>query len=179
MADQIQGFRLSPQQERLWALSRGGGSAYRAQCAVAITQKLDEEALRGALQTIVDRHEILRTVFLHPPGSSTAVQVVRERGSFLWRRTSITEPDPVDRDRALDRLLAEEWAQPFDLAEGPVLHVRLAVTGEEEGVVVLTLPSLCADAASLGRLVDELALFHAPCGELPEEPVQYSQFTEW
>ena len=92
MADQIQGFRLSLQQERLWALGQGGGSACRAQCAVAITGRLDEEVLRGALQTIVDRHEILRTVFLRPPGSPKAVQVVRDRGSFLWGRISIAEP---------------------------------------------------------------------------------------
>ena len=40
-------FRLSPQQERLWAVGRDG-AAFRAQCALGLAGPLDACALRPA-----------------------------------------------------------------------------------------------------------------------------------
>ncbi|MGH9362502.1 MAG: hypothetical protein ACRD2T_11350, partial [Thermoanaerobaculia bacterium] len=51
-ADQVvAGFRLSPQQRRLWSLGGGdAASAYRASCAVAIRGPLDVGALAAAIR---------------------------------------------------------------------------------------------------------------------------------
>ena len=58
----IEGFRLSPQQRRLWFLQQDQ-SAYRAQCEIAIDGPVEVERLTRVVQEIVDRHEILRTTF--------------------------------------------------------------------------------------------------------------------
>lgn len=71
----IEGFRVSSQQSRLWALL-SDSHAYRGQCAIQLEGKLDGVALRSALQVVNDRHEILRTGFQSLPGITLPLQVV-------------------------------------------------------------------------------------------------------
>ena len=56
---------LSFAQQRLWFLQRlePGGAAYNIPFAARLTGALDIVAVQGALQTIIDRHESLRTTF--------------------------------------------------------------------------------------------------------------------
>ena len=64
MQERIEGFRLSPQQRRLWKLQQADGAGpFYTRCAVRIDGELDEERLRAALGRAVVRHEILRTGF--------------------------------------------------------------------------------------------------------------------
>ena len=77
----IEGFRLSPQQRRLWFLQQDQ-SAYRAQCEIAIDGPVEVERLTRVVQEIVDRHEILRTTFQRQPGVRTPVQVIGDERAF-------------------------------------------------------------------------------------------------
>ncbi|HEU4433298.1 MAG TPA: condensation domain-containing protein, partial [Pyrinomonadaceae bacterium] len=72
---QIEGYRLSPQQLHLWLLQQNS-TAYRSQCTVQLEGELNVDALREALQRVVQRHDILRTSFLRPPGIRFPVQVI-------------------------------------------------------------------------------------------------------
>ena len=78
----LEGFRLSPQQTRLWHLQQSDGSpAYKAQCAVLIEGDLKIEILRKALERIVHHHEILRTSFLRLSGMAIPVQIISDHGT--------------------------------------------------------------------------------------------------
>ncbi|WP_437649310.1 amino acid adenylation domain-containing protein [Sorangium sp. So ce362] len=70
---EVEGFRLTPQQQRLLASGVGG---LRATCVVALEAEPDIAALERRLQTIVERHEILRTAFRAAPGLAYPLQVV-------------------------------------------------------------------------------------------------------
>ena len=60
----VEGFRLAPQQERVWLLHQKDKSrAYRAQSAIRIDGEIDARLLRRAVEEVVQRHEILRTSF--------------------------------------------------------------------------------------------------------------------
>ena len=73
----LHGFRLSPQQKRLWSLiQQDGESAYRSQCLVVIDGELTIETLRHAVRQTVGSHEILHTTFQSLPGMAFPVQVV-------------------------------------------------------------------------------------------------------
>ena len=55
--DAIDGFRLSPQQRRLWHLQqRLGASPFEVRGDLEIAGDLDAGALRGALRFVVDRY---------------------------------------------------------------------------------------------------------------------------
>lgn len=65
--DVSQGFRLAPQQRRLWSVQTSDPGSYVVQGSLLIDGPLDQERLTAALQQTVDRHEILRTSLQHLP----------------------------------------------------------------------------------------------------------------
>lgn len=67
---------LSFAQQRLWFLDQlePGGASYNVPAAVRLTGQLDLEALQGALNEILRRHEALRTRFASADG--TPVQLI-------------------------------------------------------------------------------------------------------
>ena len=73
----IEGFRLSPQQQRLWQLSKqDGAERYCARCAFMLDGDLDVQKLQRAFQDVVARHEILRTRLEMFPGMKLPLQVI-------------------------------------------------------------------------------------------------------
>ena len=69
----IEGYRLSPQQKRLWMLQQSEpGTPYCAQCNIRIDGLLDAAILKDAVQSAVDRHEILHTTFYRQPGGENS-----------------------------------------------------------------------------------------------------------
>jgi amino acid adenylation domain-containing protein len=155
----IAGFRLSPQQERLWRLQQAEARPpFTAACEVRLASGIDAAALAAALRQVAARHEILRTRFRLLPGMELPLQVIAQ------------QPD-------LALAPADGPPPPFDLAQGPLVRAAL----EERGggsFLRLELPSLCADAATLVNLVAELGRCCAGAAAA-EEPVQYADLAGW
>lgn len=149
-----QGFRLSPQQKQLWLQQEEAGSAFVATCLATLTGKLDAAALHLALSDLIAEFEILRTTFPLPPGLTLPLQSVAAAADPVWDEVDLTSlPAAVQADairRRLDAPLA------VDLAAGPLLQATLFYLGEEEQALVLKMPALLADTASLRNLLTYL-----------------------
>ena len=181
MQDQaVQGFRLSPQQKRVWLLQRGG-SAYRAQVALALAGALDRPGLERALESVMARHQILQTVFRRRPGIRVPLQAVAGGDRPEWRQLDLSGLPLDQQETRLAELFEEEGRRPFDLENGPLVRALLVALGGESHRLVLTLPALVADSHSLENLALEIRRIYAdPAGSASlEEPVQYLQFSEW
>jgi amino acid adenylation domain-containing protein len=178
--DTIAGFRLSPQQERIWSLQRGADAAcYRVAGMLQIDGKVDADKLRAALCQVVERHEILRTVFRRQPGMKTPFQVILESGEIDWQSVELEYTDEAARISKVEELFQQECRRNFDFEHGPLVHALLASTDENHHALILSLPSLCADERSLRNLAIELAEL---CGEFPSvaaEVMQYADFVAW
>ena len=164
----MQGYRLSPQQSRLWSSQRDAGASL-AQCAVEVEGAVSPARLRESLRRVARRHEILRTRFVRQAGLKLPLQAVDEHAEIVWR-----ESDASD----LGEIMEREGALGFDFAAGGLLRATLVEFSPQRRVLVVTLPALCADAASLNNLFGELARLCADV-ETTDEPVQYVQFSEW
>jgi amino acid adenylation domain-containing protein len=177
MQAQVQGFRLSPQQVRLWLLQQSGAPGW-VQGAVDLTVASDPVELRRGLQAIVDRHDSLRTRFRRAPGIKLPVQIVAGEEVTL-RQEDLGAFDDAALPAQVQRAAESERSEPFDPERGPVLRALLLRLGEKRHRLLLTAPAICLDEWSLRNLVSELA------GELagrcvdPDEVVQYVQFSEW
>ena len=79
----LKGSHLSFQQVRQWSL-QGESQGYRAQCTILLEGELDRDRLQMAVQEVVSRHEILRTVFRFVPGMEVPVQVVVAHTEIPW-----------------------------------------------------------------------------------------------
>jgi amino acid adenylation domain-containing protein len=159
-----EGFRLSPQQKRLWFLQRQAQAAYRAQSVIMIEGRLDVELLKRAVRQIVDRHEILRTTFQRQPGIRTPVQVIAEPAQFSYSWG-------VDDESA-----------SFDFENGPLFRIGLSRLSTNKHLLTVTLSSLCADSSTLKCFYDELCRTYEALlsgNEFDVEAMQYADFAAW
>ncbi|MFL6261088.1 MAG: amino acid adenylation domain-containing protein [Thermoanaerobaculia bacterium] len=172
----IAGFRLSPQQKRLWPAAAADPSRL-ARCAMEVPAPVDPDLLRQALQRVVARHEGLRTTFRMRPGMQLPLQVVQEAGELEWRTETRPEPFPGTPGEWHELLLSRP-EPALDLARGPLLRATLC-TWAGGRALLLALPVLCADEWTLRNLAAELATEATAVGRNAEEAVQYVQFSEW
>lgn len=177
----IQGFRLSPQQKRLWEVQQENG-IYRVQCTVRIDGDLNLGVLKSALQQIIDRHEILRTDFVRPGGLKTPIQVIAESGQLVWHEIDLRGGSVQQQQTHINALFEQDRCQAFDVEHGSGLRSTLLTLSAQQHILLLSLPALCADARTLKNLVQEVGQSYQAClrGEtLDDEIVQYTQFSEW
>lgn len=182
MPNQItQGFRLSPQQKHLWSLQQHS-LAYFAQCALLLKGNLKLEALKAALEQVLIRHRILRTTFRHLPGMKIPVMVLVDSNVLSWRDIDLSYCEPKKKSSKIDYLFQETRSFSFDFEQGPLLHVSLLTLSVNNYILLISLPSLCADTWTLRNLVTEISNLYSACLQekaVSEEVVQYLQFSEW
>ena len=176
----LEGFRLSPQQKHFWSL-QPNNCAYRAQCAILIEGKLQVEILKAAVQQVVNRHEILRTKFHLRPGVVMPMQVICDRSNPNWQTIDLGDLTPQQQQAKVEALFQQEKLT-FNWEQDCLLRLSLLILSPGQHILLITLPSLCADSWTLKNLVKEIALTYGKLAnneQLSDEPVQYIQFSEW
>jgi amino acid adenylation domain-containing protein len=168
-----EGFHLSPQQKNLWSFQQTEDSQYRAFSMIRIEGPLQVQVLENAVNTVVERHEILRTTFYLAPGIKTPFQVISPAPQFSWQSVDLTK-----QKKRISEYIVHELAQPFDYFQGPLLRVTLIKQSDDRHFLLVLLPALCADSATLANFISELS--HAYSATLNEdEPLQYADYAEW
>ncbi|MBE9170521.1 amino acid adenylation domain-containing protein [Pleurocapsales cyanobacterium LEGE 06147] len=178
----IEGFRLSPQQKRLWQLQQAkNNQPYCAYCSILVEGKLNKKILESALKNIINRHEILRTNFLALQGMSIPLQVITENKPTIsyydWSEFVSEEKDPF-----FELLFDKGKQHSFDFENNSLVDIFLVLLAPNKYVLLICLPALCADRATLKNLVSEIshtytAYLHNQ--EVSEEPLQYADLAEW
>ena len=175
---------LSFAQQRLWFLDRfePGCNAYNMPGAVRISGLLDQAALEKSLEEIVRRHETLRTTF--PLRGGEPVQVVAVPAPPNLPVTDLRELPLGEREAQLDEILTREAHEPFDLAHGPLLRVKLVRQADDEHVLLVTMHHIVSDGWSLDLFLKELVILYQAYKEgmespLPQLPIQYADFASW
>ncbi|WP_235169537.1 amino acid adenylation domain-containing protein [Rhodococcus erythropolis] len=150
--------------------------AYLVQVALDLAGAVDSERLRRAADALLDRHENLRTAFLHG-ADGRAVQVVRSNVAAPWQEIDLTGATDQDRDRAL----AEDRARPFDMARAPLIRFTLIALTSEKFTLVLTNHHILLDGWSMPLLIRELATLYAADGEVAALPHAraYRDYLTW
>jgi amino acid adenylation domain-containing protein len=141
---------------------------------------LDVEALRGSIDEIVRRHEILRTTFTEVDGRPLAV-VQPHQPLELHALDLRGEADPHARAGELGDA---ELLETFDLERGPLLRFHLLRLGDQEYQLLRLSHHLIHDALSWRIFFKELAVLYearVSGGEaaLPEPPLQYIDYAIW
>ncbi|MCE9674106.1 amino acid adenylation domain-containing protein, partial [Myxococcus stipitatus] len=175
---------LSFAQQRLWLLDQlqPGGTQYNIAGALSLDGPLNEEALRRALDHLVQRHESLRVTFLLNDGRP--IQVVQPHAYWELPLTDLTGLPPESRRAAAERFAGEEASTPFDLANGPLLRTHLLRLAEHQHVLVLVMHHIISDGWSLAVMTREVtasyeAFARGQTPSLPPLPIQYIDFAAW
>ncbi|MGH3615019.1 MAG: amino acid adenylation domain-containing protein, partial [Pseudonocardia sp.] len=184
VADRVGELALSFAQQRLWFLDQfaPGESGYVTAFALGLCGDLDLEVLVGALGALVARHESLRTTFETIGGRG--VQVVHPPAPVSLPVRDLSESAGPERRRELERVLAAESDQPFDLSGGPLLRVGVVRLEATEHVLTVAMHHIITDGWSVGVFVAELgvlynAILAGRTPRLPELTVQYVDYALW
>ncbi|MEV0174180.1 amino acid adenylation domain-containing protein [Streptomyces sp. NPDC050803] len=165
-------------QHRLWLVEQTATElpVYNMYFASDLEGDLDEDALRGAAEDLVRRHEILRTALTETPDG--LYQTVHDDcpAVFSVRRT--------DTPGARDEALFDAVATRFDLATAPLIRFDLLRTGARRWTFVVTQHHVVSDGWSTGLIKKELSELYAArrAGRrprLPELSVQYADYAVW
>ena len=175
---------LSYAQQRLWFVDRlsGGSREYNIVLPIAIEGRLDKEALSHALRMIVQRHEVLRTVYRE--SGEEVLQHVLPVDMLAVKHRDLRSLDADARHAALAGHVAAAANTVFDLANDAPLTAVLLTLDDEHGVLVLTVHHIAADGWSMDVLVEEFAALYGAWvaghdAVLPALPVQYADFALW
>ncbi|MBD2741474.1 non-ribosomal peptide synthetase [Coleofasciculus sp. FACHB-1120] len=181
--DTIQGFQISPQQKRLWGLQQlDSNQDYQARCYLLIEGCLNIEMLKTSLQEIVERHEILRTHFRCLPGMTIPLQVISESSALHWQSIDLSARNSQEQSLQLETFFNSIGHQPCNFEEDSLLQLSLITLSEQKHILLINLPALCADTATLQHLAKEISRTYAACclgTELDDEIMQYADISEW
>ena len=179
----IEGFRLSPQQKRLWWMQLvNSRQSYCAYCSVFIKGKLNKKILELALKNVINRHEIFRTNFHALQGMTIPLQTITDNNPSQICYHNLSELSPQEKDAKLQSLIHEASQRSFDFEQGSPVDISLLFFSPDKHMLLICLPALCADRSTLKNLVCEISRSYGVCfhnQELFEEPLQYADIAEW
>ena len=179
----IEGFRLSPQQKRLWSLQQGVQSQpYRVQCAVLIEGNLNTKILELSLQKVSEKYEILRTNFQGLPGMNFPLQVITANRLPTLPYHNLTGLVIEEQQSKIEAVFKANNQLDFDFEQGSVLDISLALLAPDRHILLVDLPAMNSDVASIDNLVRKISGFYAAelqNQELEDEPLQYVDIAEW
>lgn len=177
-------FPMSYGQSQLWYLHEMDpeSTAYNIPFAFRYSGRLDVEALRRALQELVNRFEPLRTNFVQLEGEPR--QIIRPSRKVSFDIVKVS-PDTCDSVEAVIRQSIDDEARsPFDLQNDLMVRARLLVIDELDSVLLLSFHHIAVDHIAVLRLKRELediyaALIAGSSPPTPREEIQYADFTIW
>ncbi|MCW6009376.1 amino acid adenylation domain-containing protein, partial [Micromonospora sp. CPCC 205371] len=174
---------LSFAQQRLWFLDQlePGSIEYNVPSPIRLPGELDVEALSAALDTVVARHEALRTRLVAGP-DGVAQQLIDPPAPFPLRLVDVSgAPDPAAG--AQDLVVTDAMA-PFDLAAGPLIRAVLIRLASDEHLLALSVHHAIFDDWSAGILRRELSAVYTAFRASRPDPLpplsgQYADFALW
>ncbi|MEZ5087188.1 MAG: condensation domain-containing protein [Tessaracoccus sp.] len=121
--------------------------------ALCFRGPLNVDALQGAMEDLVARHEALRTTFAERDGEP--VQIVAPTQEVTIARTDLRGLPPEEAQAAVHRWIETEALRSPDLHQGPLLRVRLLQVADDEHVLALVQHHLISDWWSVTTLFAE------------------------
>ncbi|MBT7411081.1 MAG: amino acid adenylation domain-containing protein, partial [Methylococcales bacterium] len=178
---------LSFAQQRLWFLSQldSQSSGYNIPLALRLKGKINEEALQSAIDTVVNRHEILRSNYVTDNGQATVK--IQPSISVELEKISLFDLDKQQRQSKTIELAQQHAVHHFNLQTGSLIQVALAEFSKTDHVLLVNMHHIITDAWSAKILITELTIaYHhflthsdGQTLALPDLAIQYSDYAYW
>ena len=178
-------YLLSSAQRRLWILSqfKGGSTAYNVPFTARLKSTLNLSVLELSMNALIERHEILRTVFKNDTSGEIRQWILDKSAiSFPLEVLDLSqEPAPSDM---IENYLQNDMRKAFDLEKGPLLRGAVIKLAEEEFIVYFNMHHIISDGWSIQVLYQDLSAFYQAFlagieAVLPPLKIQYKDYAAW
>jgi amino acid adenylation domain-containing protein/thioester reductase-like protein len=150
-------YPLSPLQEGLLfhTLYAPTSGTYFEQLDFTLLGRLNISAFKQAWQHVIDHHPILRTLFVWERRDKP-LQVVRQQVALPWEQQDWRDAAPAGQQHRLERFLAADRAQGFDLGQAPLMRLSLLQMAEVNYHFIWSFHHLLLDGWSSSLVLKEL-----------------------
>jgi condensation enzyme len=183
---ELKRYPLSFTQEWFLTMDKGDdsgpfGSRYLIVAVLRITGHVDLTVLQGALDDVVARHELLRTLVVRD--ADPPCQMVYPPCHVPLE---VRDPPPVtgkSRDMVIQELILEAHAGTISAREVPLMRALLCRFDDRDSALFLTVHHSVSDGWSIQVILRDLGAFYAArvSGAEPKLPPmrQYREYAEW
>ncbi|MES2732835.1 MAG: amino acid adenylation domain-containing protein [Bacteroidota bacterium] len=177
-------YELSHAQRRLWILNQfeESKSAYNIPGAYHFEGEVNLSALEAAFQTLIERHESLRTTFVMVEGEPK--QKIHSATSYGFKLDYLDLQRQPDRDWQAQQLAKQEARRTFDLENGPMLRTQIIQLEPQSYVFLFMMHHIVSDGWSMEVLIREvsqlyMAYMQGEPNPLPPLRIQYKDYAAW
>ncbi len=177
-------YPASSSQERMWFLHHYApeSAVYCVPSAFRLDGPLNVSWLKAAFDTVIQRHDILRTTFALEKGALH--QCVAPVSNFQLQEISLETIPAGGRLAAAERIFDEETGRPFDLTGTPPFRAVLVRLQPTVHALLLASHHIISDGWSRSNLYRELATTYAALAAgqpspMRKLPVQFADYSAW
>ncbi len=170
-------------QERLWAQLRTDGPAgLNIAMRWLVKGSLSQTAVEGALQLLLQRHEILRTGFSEVDGK--LAQVVLRECPLKLRDIDLSFLSADESAARAEEIARAEALEPIDPGQAPLMRTTLLHLAPDRAVLLLTFHAMVADGWSTGLIAREFraaanAIGSGTAPDTSEPEIQFVDYALW
>ncbi|MET3846944.1 amino acid adenylation domain-containing protein [Paenibacillus sp. OAE614] len=177
-------YPLAPLQEGMLFhhVMNKGDLQYFVQTSFEVRGSLDIDLLEQSYQELVNRHDVLRSVFVFE-NIKRSLQVVLEQWKFTIDVQKIADKSDAEQEEVMQRYMEEDKNKGFDLTTTIPMRVAVFMTRENQFKVIWSFHHIITDGWGLGILFGELLQIYESLNRgtsLQLETAQpYSRFIQW
>uniref|UniRef100_UPI0030EB3DAE amino acid adenylation domain-containing protein n=1 Tax=Ascidiimonas aurantiaca TaxID=1685432 RepID=UPI0030EB3DAE len=182
--EEQESYPLSSSQYRLWVLSQfEEGSISYNMPGVQMFENINPEYLQKAFEAVINRHEILRTIFKENEEGEVRQYILKpEEVSFTIKERDLRR-EPELNSTVMEAVTTASTA-PFHLGEGPLYRGLLLRVSNEHWFFVYVMHHIISDGWSMEVMLRELMTFYSAYAqgesiELPPLNIHYKDYSVW
>ena len=175
---------LSFAQDRLWFLNQmdSSNAAYNVFQVLHYEGALEISVFERAINEIIRRHEILRSIFTVKDGKP--IQVIMADLQLKITVINLDHHPQPQREKLARTISTQKAREPFILNQGPLIRTTLFKLDQDTHVFLLTMHHIICDQWSIDLFLQELAILYKSFiqqkpSPLTELPIQYANFAYW
>ncbi|WP_353931424.1 non-ribosomal peptide synthase/polyketide synthase [Okeanomitos corallinicola TIOX110] len=175
---------LSYGQQRLWFIDKlePNSASYNLPAALKLQGELSIEALEKSFQTIINKHESLRTNIKEIAGKPQ--QIIHQKTNWKISTIDIKALSIEQQQKETKAIINQQTNQLFNLEKDSLIRATLIKLTETENIFTLCMHHIISDGWSMGVFIEELVTIYNSYiqgkeTELKPLPIQYADFAIW
>ena len=178
-------YPLSNAQLRLWITSqmKEGSILFNMPRSIVLEGNYEVTKFENAIQAVIERHEILRTVFKLTESGEVRQSILTPQSLKFKLNYKDFRKDQNGEVKA-EAYIASDAHIPFDLENGPLLRASLIQVSDEKYIFYYNMHHIISDGRSMEILTRDVMAYYESYisgneAELPSLLIQYKDYASW